>query len=59
MRDSDHKTKKLDEERRQEVLQLREFSERKLDDIRKCDSSLTEEKQRQWEKERFFLETQL
>jgi hypothetical protein len=59
MRDSDHKSKKLDEERRQEVLQLREFSERKLDDIRKCDSSLTEEKQRQWEKERFFLETQL
>ena len=41
------------------MAKIKEFQDEKLNEIRKCDSSITDEKQRQWEKERTFLETQL
>jgi len=51
--------KQKEEGMRHEIEAFRQLAERKLEDIRRCDSSITEEKQKQWDKERLFLETQL
>jgi hypothetical protein len=59
LKQKDDLIRQKDDDRKNEISKMKDFSERKLDDIRKCDSSVTEEKQRQWDKEKMFLETQL
>ena len=59
LRESEALVKQKEQERKDEIAKFQQFSQQKLDEVRKCDSSITEEKQRQWDKERTFLETQL